>query len=339
MSDSDSSYVSSDNSHKRKRTRRPSTPRKKPQLEEGTSHATHAAELARERLAFLQNHLLNELNEYVRPNTYVYTPLKEGNGEEIRVLVIEKGKGDDPIKCRLVPSALPGSKMDSKTKHYPFTALSYFWGEGEPIHEITLSTYRTPTKRLKTISKTEDIAFRLLKKKKKWCNTGSLHVRSNLYVALKRFRDEKENVTMWIDALCIDQEDGHERTAQVKKMHELYIHASSVRIWLGDGSSPRQPSPKPCFEFLEKLLDLSSLDKLLGDLAKGKHKLVKHAGSIVSLMCNKWFSRRWVVQELALARPEQAEVVYGVRKPPLFSLSLKREPVLWQLSDGQQKRQ
>ncbi|CAG8971448.1 hypothetical protein HYALB_00002031 [Hymenoscyphus albidus] len=313
MSDSDSTYTSDSPSRKRKRTSRTRNPRKKPhtgarELAEGTSHTSKAAELARKHLAKLKSNILNELDY---EDTYVYTPLKEGTGEDIRVLVIEPGKKDDPIKCRLVSSALPNTPMTPQTTaSYPYTALSYFWGEGKPIHPITISTYKTPTKRLKNISKQEKVHC-LFAKHQHWCNTGIIHVRSNLFVALQRFRDEHEKRTMWIDALCIDQKDGHERTAQVKKMHELYIQANKVSIWLGDGSSPDQPEPKPCFRFLRKLLDLNGLDQLLRNLAKNKSNLIEHANDIVSLMRNKWFSRRWVVQELALARPDQAEVVYG----------------------------
>lgn len=133
-------------------------------------------------------------------------------------------------------------------------------------------------------------------------------------MALKRFRDKDEQVTMWIDALCIDQNYGPERTAQVKKMHELYIHATKVSIYLGDGTNPRQPPAKTCFKFLNELLNLSGLDDLLDDLAEDKGDLVENASNIIKLMRNKWFSRRWVVQELALAR--EAEVVYGVSKFP-----------------------
>lgn len=308
---SDTPYASYDHGRKRKKAQRTRDSRKKPrlsQLAEGTSHSSKPAEEAKERLRRLKRTIDSELTY---ENTYVYTPLRDGKGEDIRVLIIEPGKVDDPIKCRLVPSALPNNSETSKAPSYPYAALSYFWGEGNPIHEITISTYRTPTKPLKKISPKKFFSYRFVKKKP-WCNTGTMHVRSNLFMALKRFRDETEERFMWIDALCIDQEDLKERTAQVKKMHELYIQASGVSIWLGDGSSEEQPNPKPCFRFLRKLLQLNGLDTLLKALAEDKSKLVEHACNIVSLMCNKWFSRRWVVQELALARPQKAKVVYGV---------------------------
>ncbi|CAG8949673.1 hypothetical protein HYFRA_00003991 [Hymenoscyphus fraxineus] len=313
MSDSgSSSHASSGDGLKRKRTIRSSDPRKKPQLEEGTSHVSLALELAKQRLAHLKGNLLNEIGG--REDTYVYTPLKQFDGEDIRVLIIEPGKGDDPIACRLVPSALPTTKSGS-TKAYPYTALSYFWGEGEPIHEITMTTYKTPEEKLESLGVAEMaiVRWRMSKRDRKhkaWSNSGKIYVRSNLYVALKRFRDRREPVTMWIDALCIDQGYDPERTEQVKKMHELYINARTVSVWLGDGKNLRQPPPRPCFSFLRRLLRLGDLDDVLNDLAEDKDNLVEGAGNIISLMRNKWFSRRWVVQELALAR--QAEVVYGL---------------------------
>jgi Heterokaryon incompatibility protein (HET) len=309
MSTSDSvQSASNNNDRKRRRKQQPRTA-KKPRLDEGTSHPLQV----QKHIQKLRIALLGDLE--IPTTTYVYTPLKESHGEDIRVLVIEPGKGDDPIKCKLVPSALSNANPSSKTKAYPYTALSYFWGEGKPIHEITITSYRAPKKRLKKLSD-KDAKNRntvsLWQKGKPWCESGKLPVRSNLYVALQRFRKKDRDTIMWVDALCIDQEDGTERSKQVEKMHELYIHAKNVRIWLGDGSSEEAPNPETCFQFLRKFLDLKNLDSLLEDLANDRSDLVENAANLVSLMCNKWFSRRWVLQELALAR--KAEVVYGREK-------------------------
>ncbi|KAI1099464.1 heterokaryon incompatibility protein-domain-containing protein [Jackrogersella minutella] len=209
-------------------------------------------------------------------DTFDYRPL---GPMDIRVLIIEPGMGDEPIRCRLVPS-----KMIKNL----FTALSYFWGEGEPIHEVHLTSHEAEG----------------------GTNRGIIHVRSNLFVALKRFRDCKDERTMWIDALCINQKDTEERSGQIKKMHELYLHANNVCIWLGDGTGEDAPDPKDCFEFLDKMLNLKNLESLFSE----DSKIGDNAVNIVSLMRNKWFSRRWVLQELALAR--DAEVVYGESKMP-----------------------
>lgn len=238
-------------------------------------------------------------------------PLQELNDQDIRVLIIEPGEGDDPICCGLVPSSLASNIESPKTQAYPFTALSYFWGEGEPIHEITVESYLTPEKKLEHLSEEEitTIAFR---KSKTWSPHGTVYVRSNLFVALKRFRRKRKRVKMWIDALCIDQSDMIERSEQVKKMHELYLHADNVCIWLGDGTGEDAPDPNECFRFLQRLLDLKSLEGLFAKGSKDNSDLAGNLVDIVSLMCNKWFSRRWVLQEIALAR--KAKVVYGKAK-------------------------
>jgi hypothetical protein len=299
-----------DNSRKRKRNQNPAAGK---QLNEGTSHTLYATELAKKRIELLRKRVLDDMGK--SKNTYVYPPLKEQHGQDIRVLVIEPGKGEDPIKCRLVPSAL-GSSTPSGTEAYPYTALSYYWGEGDPIHDITVTSYNTLEDRMEEPNAEEKAIF-VLQKHKEWRKTGKIYVRTNLYVALQRFRKKNKLTTMWIDALCIDQGDKYERSAQVKKMHELYIQAENVTIWLGDGSSADSPeaTPRCCFKFLRQILDLQNLDSLLDHIAeKNESRTVQKAKHIVDLMCNKWFSRRWIIQELALAR--KAEVVYGKQTMP-----------------------
>ncbi|KAK9773324.1 putative Heterokaryon incompatibility domain-containing protein [Seiridium cardinale] len=294
-----------DKKRKRKGEEQPA-PLKKPRLDEGTSHVQQATLQARKSLQRLVDVVRDGMAKHF--NTYVYTPLRERFGEDIRVLIIEPGAEDDPISCRLVPSALGDARTTSRTGSYPFTALSYFWGEGEPIHDITITSYKRPDKKLKKLSTKRRAAIQF-EKRKSWCPSGTVYVRSNLFVALKRFRHKRDVRMMWIDALCIDQDDKNERSAQVKKMHELYLHATNVCIWLGDGTGDNAPNPEDCFKFLKKMLDLKNLDCLLDQGTNDTSELVRNTANIVCLMCNKWFSRRWVLQELALAR--KAEVVYG----------------------------
>jgi hypothetical protein len=41
--------------------------------------------------------------------------------------------------------------------------------------------------------------------------------------------------TIWIDAICINQQDISERTQQVQFMRCIYENAEQVLIWLGEG--------------------------------------------------------------------------------------------------------
>lgn len=46
----------------------------------------------------------------------------------------------------------------------------------------------------------------------------------------------EESMYLWIDALCIDQDNSREKGKQVDMMGFIYSHAESVIVWLGDGN-------------------------------------------------------------------------------------------------------
>jgi Heterokaryon incompatibility protein (HET) len=53
-------------------------------------------------------------------------------------------------------------------------------------------------------------------------------VTPNLYAALKMLRSENEANRIWIDAICINQNDLGERSSHVEKMKEIYEGTSQV---------------------------------------------------------------------------------------------------------------
>lgn len=46
-------------------------------------------------------------------------------------------------------------------------------------------------------------------------------------------RLKKEAILVWIDALCINQQDKDERASQVRLMGQIYSSAASIAIWIG----------------------------------------------------------------------------------------------------------
>ncbi|KUJ19697.1 uncharacterized protein LY89DRAFT_640877 [Mollisia scopiformis] len=139
-------------------------------------------------------------------------------------------------------------------------------------------------------------------------HSSKFYVRSNLYSALRQFRKANEDINLWVDAVCINQDKNDpkaliEKTAQVARMHEVYSQADSVWVWLGEGT----PQTKETFQFLKSILNLNTFE----DLIKTKENPDKWY-LLVQLMRNQWFSRRWVIQELALAR--EAVVYWGTSK-------------------------
>jgi Heterokaryon incompatibility protein (HET) len=84
-----------------------------------------------------------------------------------------------------------------------FQTLSYEWGEPVRTHPIA-------------------------------CGEGHIFVTANLLAALKRLRLPTLRRYLWIDAVCIDQENADERMQQVSIMDKIYMAGDKVLIWLGD---------------------------------------------------------------------------------------------------------
>jgi Heterokaryon incompatibility protein (HET) len=74
------------------------------------------------------------------------------------------------------------------------------------------------------------------------CNGKVLKVTPNLKDALQRLRLKTCSRLVWVDAICINQDDTQERGHQVQMMSSIYEGASRVIVWLGankDYTTPR----------------------------------------------------------------------------------------------------
>ncbi|KAK7749917.1 hypothetical protein SLS53_000499 [Cytospora paraplurivora] len=120
-----------------------------------------------------------------------------------------------------------------------------------------------------------------------------LAVTKELSLALKYLRNGGNDRILWIDALCIDQENHEERNHQVQMMSRIYTGAKQACIWLGEDS---EDSTK-AIQFIDEIMRLEHFDSI----SENKENASRWQ-SLLSLMQRPWFSRRWVVQEIALAR-------------------------------------
>ena len=66
------------------------------------------------------------------------------------------------------------------------------------------------------------------------CNGQTVYVRPNLLAVLRRLRHSSRAKALWIDAICINQNDPEEKNHQVPLMHRIYHGAKRVTIWLGE---------------------------------------------------------------------------------------------------------
>ncbi|KAK0706914.1 heterokaryon incompatibility protein-domain-containing protein [Lasiosphaeria miniovina] len=114
-----------------------------------------------------------------------------------------------------------------------------------------------------------------------------------LALALKYLRRPGEERILWIDAICINQDNLGERNHQVQLMSRIYTRASQVCVWLGEDDS----DSKVAISFIkEEIRELKNFDTI-----SSTPQYSRKWRAWMSLMQREWFFRRWVVQKIALA--------------------------------------
>jgi hypothetical protein len=81
------------------------------------------------------------------------------------------------------------------------------------------------------------------------CNGVSLPVTRNLASALRALRLPSNPRVLWVDAVCIDQNNPEEKPKQIPLMREIYTSAKSVLTWLG----PDFPGVQEAFQIFPYL--------------------------------------------------------------------------------------
>jgi ankyrin repeat protein len=151
------------------------------------------------------------------------------------------------------------------------------------------------------------------------CCGMRLLVTPNLKAALKRIRLKDGARLLWIDAICINQEDNLERNQQVALMSKIYRDVTSVLMWIGEET----PDTAAAFAATPTLLDIWSIlvsnagsdafGKLeyvqtlhqVDDLKAPLRKLLddqRAINGLVDLFNRPYFTRAWILQELILAK-------------------------------------
>ncbi|KAI1469677.1 heterokaryon incompatibility protein-domain-containing protein [Daldinia caldariorum] len=229
------------------------------------------------------------LANYLDSWELIYSPL---NQNEVRFIeILPSNTKEAPVSCLLKAAELgPGAR---------YAALSYVWGDPKVTKDIIV-------------------------------NGVVMSVTTNLESALRQLRKTgfPENVRsgkvtqLWADAICINQKDIRERSQQVAMMASIYRNASYVYSWLG---LPDKNRHDLAFQIIRKLFcRLSSLFKPSGTghnllkIAKtgfewlianlepfspeGEQRECDEWWALVYLRENIYWSRMWIIQEIALAR-------------------------------------
>ncbi len=213
---------------------------------------------------------------------FTHSPLSNPR-EEIRLLHIEEGADEDPIDC-MITTWLQSSEP-------PYHAISYTWGDGVDADE--------------TIH----------------INGGPFQVRRNCWDALCQCRSQfsysREPDYIWIDSICINQDDKPEKNSQVAIMGEIFQRAATVKacigredeasrfvhaMLLGIGQKTHRPYPNP-FNRVLKAPWIDSIPTVDNTTL---------CDALLTLHRRPYFSRLWVVQEHRLA--QHVDVYCGTDK-------------------------
>lgn len=138
-------------------------------------------------------------------------------------------------------------------------------------------------------------------------------VTRNLHSALQRLRSHGYLAALWVDALCINQDDKEEKSLQVARMATTFAEARRVFVWLCDGpiNGPFEFLNEIVTVFFHKLLSNSHVDQAVKESSSHQTDLARTYNLTATLLGvlakSPWFQRTWTIQEDVLAR----ETVFG----------------------------
>lgn len=187
----------------------------------------------------------------------LYSPLP---ADSVRFLRLLPGSDDNPgIRCNLITCKL----LNSGSAHL-YEALSYVWGPEDNQQSIEI-------------------------------DGRQVSVKANLYAALLHLQDRFFERILWVDAICINQNDNSEKAWQVQCMARIYAKASGVIVWLGEATHDSDQA-------FQALLDAAETSHTDSEPAFGKtnhqpatfpiDEISKQA--VLTLLERPWFQRIWV---------------------------------------------
>jgi hypothetical protein len=225
-----------------------------------------------------------------RATGLAYDPLETENGS-LRLLKYTKQVQDGVFDWSLHTTSLAHAP--------PFAALSYVWGKPDPV-----------------------VHFRL--------SDRVVRIRENLADALKHLEIILGSPTdsdlgglefLWVDALCINQEDDDEKSHQVQMMPQIYSTAKITIGWLGKGTSKSAEELRAVVVAV-KSLDLSNLSttKPFHRSPKVRREVFDQikelalsgtitTSSLKPIFRNSFWRRVWILQETT--NPKSLVYAYG----------------------------
>lgn len=186
---------------------------------------------------------------------FIYSPL-DPKVDGIRLVVLEPSLDHfSTVKCSL--------RHVTFGERPKYEALSYTWGDQETQGEISI----------------QGQVFR---------------VGRNLLEALKFLRDPEKERVIWIDAICINQEDIQEKNRQITIMPYIYTRAQVVLVWLGVPTASLLAnicgSDRPSLKQMKESIQ-DCWSNLFGKV------FADHKGMLKAMHRVAYWNRLWIIQE------------------------------------------
>ncbi|KAK5630983.1 hypothetical protein RRF57_006698 [Xylaria bambusicola] len=223
--------------------------------------------------------------------TYRYEPLppvpEVGKTSSFtRLMCLSPGTGTNTLECTLITVDIANSPLE-------YEALSYVWGTEEAQQPIKCDGY--------------DIPMTL-----------------NLEHALLALRHPTLPRPLWVDAICINQQDMDERARQVAYMRLVYQYANRVVVWLGPETAVTKRGltrARELCEYRAMLLPTAREGNSLQSASQQTNmqidrilleSLIAETGSaeaarqsindLVQLLETTYFERVWCIQEVVASK-------------------------------------
>lgn len=245
-----------------------------------------------------------------------YPPLPAGV-DCIRVLKVEPGRFSESLSCTL-DSVTFGDKPT-------YFALSYTWNDPyTDSKRLPISSGSSGTVKSKAIasplrdeelgetkatvdnsvrqeplpcaqSKGNDAAIITL-------NGQPFKIGHNMYLALLYLRSSTLSLSIWIDAVCINQNDEKERNSQIALMSFIYKRAAKVIAWLGTKAciKPETSFNRMSLEWSHGQTQHLAASLLLGD--ELRRSIEPDLETFIRIAESSYWKRLWIVQEMCIPR-------------------------------------
>jgi hypothetical protein len=153
-----------------------------------------------------------------------------------------------------------------------YAALSYVWGDEKDSRKIILNGRETTV-------------------------TASLE---KVLQAFSKDGEFEDDFKLWVDAVCINQNDLDERARQLRRMRDIYGRAWAVIAWLGEESFRSDAA----IQLLSDLAAMSHVDlghQIEACLRKEPDYLGRGCWlALQDLMERAYWYRLWIIQEMIM---------------------------------------